>query len=282
MSPIARFAARAIQSFFSTDPSVYRGFRSRLRLALEATGFVAFLAFLGGRGAGPFASGFDALAWGCTLLAVGVLVAAYAHEVGVARRFLREAVYGEGTAADAGLVLATFDPYTLRGRSLFQLGVAFRDAASSRPTRAEEALQVVDRSDLGPWESRIYEATRTLSALARGEATRAARLAPLALATGRADVDRTVALALLRGAWLDTGRLESVERALRLGGPEAVRLATLATFRVAELSGTRGRWRIGDNEASTLLDASEDARLVGDPDLAEKLLAEAESGGVYR
>jgi hypothetical protein len=26
VSPIARFAARAIQSFFSTDPSVYRDF----------------------------------------------------------------------------------------------------------------------------------------------------------------------------------------------------------------------------------------------------------------
>jgi len=283
VNDLARVAARALDGAFSPALAPFRRIRTRLRLAFEATALVTLLAFVAGRGSGPHADNFDALALLALGVAAAVLFGGYVHEVGCARRFLREVVQGgESVGLPADLDPGDFDPYTLRGRSLFQLGAAFRDVVAGRTTRGDRALDLVDRAELGPWELRIYEACRTLAALSRGERHVASRLAPLALATGHDEVDRAVAVALVRGAWQDPVRLRAIERSLCLGGPDAVRLATLAGLRAAELADTVGRLPAVGLLPETLHQASEDARSVGDDELAERLLAEAERGGVYR
>lgn len=283
MSSLARFATRAIHTTFSPALVPFRRIRARLRLVFEAAALLVLLGFVAGRGSGPHAGHFDTLALVALSIALVVTVAGYVHEVACARRFLRDVVQG---IDDPGLPNdfdpLGFEPYTLRGRSLFHLGAAFRDVVAGRTTRSEKALDAVDRADLGPWELRVYEACRTLAALTHGRSHVVSRLAPLALATGHDAVDRAVATALVRGAWQDGTRLAAIERSLRLGGPDALRLATLASIRVVDLAGAPDQPRFGGLPPEALHLASEDARAVGDVDLAERLLAEAEREGVYR
>lgn len=293
MSPLGRRSAGVVEAlvsavslrFFAPVPRSFRAVRTRLRLGLEVIATGALLTFVLGRGEGSLAPSFDLAAGGFVVVGALVIVIGYVHEVGTARRFLRDTVSERLPHAPEDV--AAFEPSTLRGRSLFALGTAFAAALSGEPSRAETALRDVQREDLGPWESRVYDATRTLAALGRGDLGQAARYAPLALATGHGDVDRTVALALVRGGWNDRLRLAAVERALSQGGPEAVRLAALARLRLGTLQGSpRDDAGCGGGPAgldpSALLLASADARAVGDRELAERLLADAESGGVYR
>lgn len=310
----------ATRAFFSANPARFQGVRRRLRVVAEALGFLLLLSFVAGRGAGPWAASFDrlAMAWAAGLLIVAV--ATYVHEVGVARRLLRDLVTpgpavdrgallgipiaslddpgGRGAAeeAPADLTIDDYDPLTLRGRSLFRLALAFRAALAGLPSQVEEAVREIDRADLGPWEQRVLEAVRTLSALASGDRQRAARLAPLALETGHPEVDRMVAVALVRAAWNDRERLLAVSRALSLGGRDAAAMSRLAEVRVRDLASAnmagRALREAGAGvsvdaaeqpfDPDTLREISEDAREVGDADLAERLLARAERDGLYR
>jgi hypothetical protein len=304
----------AVAAFFSVAPIAFQRLRARLRVAAEAFAFLLLLSVVAGRGNGPSAPAFDhvAMLWAAGL--VLLVAVAYVHEVGVARRLLRLTVSSEPLASEtlplrghAGakqpealpldLAIEDYDPLTLRGRSLFQLSLAFRAALAGFPTRAEEAVREIDRADLGPWELRVLEAVRTLSALAHGDRQRAARLAPLALETGHPEVDRLVAVALVRAAWHEAERLLAVSRALSLGGPDAVALARLAEVRVHDLGAAKINAArpadgpsLGDSfeafadslEPGLLRQVSEDAREVGDTGLAERLLARAEGSGLYR
>jgi hypothetical protein len=314
-SPWTQRGRSAVRAFLSVAPSRYRRIRSRLRVAAEALGFLLLLSVVAGRGNGPTAPAFDraALVWVAGLLLLAT--ATYVHEVGVARRLLRKTVSPERLsprplAPSVGdeprdelptgaldLTIDDYDPLTLRGRSLFQLALGFRAVLAGLPTQADAAVREIDRADLGPWESRVLESVRTLSALASGDRQRAARLAPLALETGHPEVDRLVAVALVRAAWHDAERLLAVSKALSLGGADAVALGRLAEVRVRDLGSAKIRGpRVGEGapgatsleafadslDAATLRQISEDAREVGDPGLAERLLARAEGSGLYR
>jgi hypothetical protein len=114
-----------------------------------------------------------------------------------------------------------------------------------------------------------------------GDTARAAQLAVLALPTGAADVDVPLGRAVLADAWADTRRLCAIDDAweaagVRSGGGDTLaRLRALLRLRIEPQAVERLR----PIEATAL---SEEARAVGDDDLAAELAARARRSGAYR
>lgn len=234
-------------------------------LALTAAMFVVSLRVLSAR---------ELVPW-LLLIALGVWVLVlYLIEVRELRRRVRAAVRGE---PDPHPVERT-SPWS-RPQSLFALEQAVRQARGGDLLSAEMHLQRVDRSDLDGGESRLCDAVRVLGCLYRGEDGRAAQLAPLALPTGDAALDRQLGALMVRAAWRNEARLGAIERALYNAGPTVHDLVLLCRVRQEELAHGEVRLRLAPRLCARVSSAAVE---VGDERMATMLLAINESQGVYR
>ena len=202
---------------------------------------------------------------------------AYVGEIRQARRALTRAVAGETMAEPPTPPEEKGQGWSGRAQSILLLARAFEAARWGDSIGAEIRLARVERADLGEQESRLYDAVRVLVALDRGEERRASQLAPLALPTGNAAIDRTIGRLMVQAAWGDEDRLAAVERALQRTGRPVRPLALLCSARRSADQGSQlplaERFRV---------EVSEEARRVGDDALAEEVLSWGSRRGGYR
>lgn len=249
-----------------------RGYRLVRGLAalLAATALIlAFMARWGLVGAVP------------PLLLIGVLMMA-GRDVFVAReRLWRAAVLPLDTPrqlpdwdGDARLAAPT-------AVALNRLAIAVDAARRSQYVEASEIVHVIDRRLLRPGEVAMLEAVRALICVGLGDTARAAQLAVLALPTGARDVDVPLGRAVLADAWGDTRRLSAVDEAWQAAGVRSGGVETLATLRalVHVRIDPQAVERLRPIEAAAL---SDEARAIGDDDLAADLAARARRSGTYR
>jgi hypothetical protein len=201
---------------------------------------------------------------------------AYVGEVRQARRVLARAVASETRSEPPGPEVRGRG-WSGRAQSLLALARAFEAARWGDSIGAEIGLARVERAELGEQETRLYDAVRVLVALDRGDERRASQLAPLALPTGNAAIDRTIGRLMVQSAWSDEGRLAAVERALQRTGRSVRPLALLCSARRQADQGSQlplaERFRV---------EVSDEARRVGDDALAEEVLSWGSRRGGYR
>lgn len=200
---------------------------------------------------------------------------AYVRQVRQARQRLLSAVLGQEPPGEGDAVRSSFS----RVQGLMLLRDAVRAARGGDDLLAEVSLQKVDRTELGAWELRVYESIRVLICLRRGETERAAQLAPLALPTGNADLDRRLGCMMLRAAWSNEARLGAIERGLAAVGASLYDLVMLCRVRQGELARGEGLRLLSPRVCARL---SAVATEVGDERLASDLLARSVSQAAYR
>ncbi|MCC6646594.1 MAG: hypothetical protein IT374_13610 [Polyangiaceae bacterium] len=214
------------------------------------------------------------MALGVALGIALVLAVAYALYTARAHRALVAVVRrGQPPSLDAP------PAWTLRAGSVTALARAYWFARRGEVLDAERALRGVARGELGAWEQRVLEATRALVCMENRELASAARLAPLAIPTGDADVDRRLARVLLLDAWHDADRLVAIARALSDAGPHLGDCGEVARLREEQL--VTGELVAGHPQ-ELLTRAATVAYELGEDAFGDTLLSLAERRGVYR
>lgn len=161
-----------------------------------------------------------------------------------------------------------------------RLAVAIDRARRGALQEANDMASSVERSLLRDDEARLLEAIRAMITMAKGHTQRAAQQAVLALPSGSEALDVELGRAVVRDAWSDPKRLAAIDAAwdnegIRLDNDGALpRLRVLVKMR-AEGGDVAS---LGHAEARALV---EDARAIGDEDLAADLEMHARSG-TYR
>lgn len=261
----------AIEELRDAISTVFGGASGRLVFglmwALLAAALLGFLLSLLGVLLGVSTLG-GLIAWGI----IGALPWAYVRQVRAAREALRQAVQrgreSEGPQSHFGRVA-----------SLLALRDAFVAIRGGDGLLAEVELRKVDRADLGPWEARVYQAVLVLLHLERGEAVRAAQVAPLALPTGNEDLDRRLGCMMVKAAWQDERRLGAIEEALYAAGGALHDLVLLCRVHREEMARNEILQRFSPRVCMRVSQAALD---VGDERLATALLALSDSKGPYR
>lgn len=165
--------------------------------------------------------------------------------------------------------------------ALGRLATAVDAARRGRYVEANDLVPQVERDVLRAEERLLVEAVRSMVSLGLGDVHRAAQIAVTALPTGSGDIDRSLGRAVLSDAWGDSRRLRAIDDAwARAGvgtshGDELGRLRSLARLRVAPDSIEA----LSPVEAAALVD---EARAVGDDELAVELTAVARRSSTYR
>jgi hypothetical protein len=179
------------------------------------------------------------------------------------------------------------DPEAMAGiasasaQALHRLALATDAVRRGRNADAANLAAGIDRTRLRRSELALLEAVRAMVSLGLGDHDRAAQLAVLALPTGLPEIDEALGRAVLSQAWHDERRLSSVDRAwqkagIELGGDGALpRMRRLTRLRFEP----ERRMRVAPVEARELAD---EARAIGDDDLALELSAAAHRSGTYR
>jgi hypothetical protein len=165
--------------------------------------------------------------------------------------------------------------------ALNRLALATDAARRGRYVEASEHAGVVARELLRPEEIALLEAVRSMVSLGLGDVHRAAQLAVLALPTGGDDIDTALGRAVVADAWADKARLAAVDSAWSDAGVETAGPGTLPRLRRLV------RVRIDESLVEHLRPAdaaalSDEARAIGDDDLAAELGAVARRSGTYR
>lgn len=166
-------------------------------------------------------------------------------------------------------------------QALHRLALATDAVRRTRYHMAAELTAGIDRTRLRRGDLALLEAVRAMVSLGLGDHDRAAQLAVLALPTGLPEIDEALGRAVLRQAWKDERRLSSVDRAwhkagIEVGGDGALpRLRRLTRLRFEP----ERRVRVAPVEARELAD---EARAIGDDELAVELSAAAHRSGTYR
>jgi hypothetical protein len=158
--------------------------------------------------------------------------------------------------------------------ALEALARAVTDARLERYDAAWLRLSSIDRELLRPEEVHLLEAVRAIVSLGLGDPHRAAQQAAVALPTGSDDLDAHLGRTLVADAWSDRARLRATLTAwnrVGVGGSTASplgRLEKLVRVRIEP----RDIERVSSADARALAD---EARLLGDEDLATELDARA-------
>lgn len=157
--------------------------------------------------------------------------------------------------------------------ALHRLAAALNDVRRGNYVDAETRIPTIERHLLRPSETQLLEAARALISLGLGDTARAAQQAVLALPTGSADLDETLARALLADAWRAPDRLRAIARAWN----EALLADGLhagALVKLARLTRVRIDARVLDElSAVEARDLIPEARAIGDDELAAELAA---------
>jgi len=165
--------------------------------------------------------------------------------------------------------------------ALNRLAAAADAARRGRYTDANELVPLVSRELLRPDELGLLDAVRSMICLGLGDVRRAAQLAVLALPTGADDIDAALGRAVIADAWGDPDRLAAVDSAWGEAGVEASGDGTLPRLRrLTRLRIDAGMLEhVGPADAAVL---SDEARAIGDEELASELGALARRSGTYR
>lgn len=164
--------------------------------------------------------------------------------------------------------------------ALHRLSHAVNDVRRGRFTEATEALPLIDRDLLRAEENQLLDAVRALISLGLGDSQRAARQAVAALPTGSEELDGRLGRTVVSEAWNDPARLAAIYEAWERAGLHHDRQGSLGRLqRLTRLRiDTSALDEVHGEEARAL---SDEARLIGDDDLASELDAKARQS-VYR
>ena len=132
-----------------------------------------------------------------------------------------------------------------------------------------------------PAERALLEAVRAMVSLGLGDDRRAARQAILALPTGSDEMDRSLGRAVIADAWRDPDRLGAIDRAWGEAGVDADGTGTLPVLRrlVRVKVDAEALDAVAPADARAL---SDEARAIGDDDLAGELDYRARRSQTYR
>lgn len=165
--------------------------------------------------------------------------------------------------------------------ALRRLAVAVDHARRSRYAAASDLLPQIPRRLLRPEELHLLDAVRAMVSLGLGDDRRAAQQAILALPTGSDEMDRSLGRAVIADAWRDDDRLRAIDSAWEGAGVDASGIDTLPRLRRL----VRVRVDPSALDSITAGDArelSDEARAVGDDDLAGELDYRARRSQTYR
>ena len=138
-------------------------------------------------------------------------------------------------------------------------------------------IALVDRALLRESELRLLEAVRALISLGLGDGKRAAQQAVLALPSGSEPLDAELGRALIKDAWSDTTRLSAIDGAWNDAGISLDRVGTLPKLRVLIRIRAFGD-EVGSLGPAQARGLAEEARSIGDEELAADLDVQARSG----
>jgi hypothetical protein len=162
--------------------------------------------------------------------------------------------------------------------ALFALASAVDAARRGEMKRADDLSRFIERDALRSQEIRLLEGLRALVTLELGDHGRAAQRALAALPTGCEDVDVRLGRLAIKGAWANEVRLGKIDDAwseagvLREGEGSLSRLRRLVEIRLVEEGQTSEKIAaLAPPEKRPL---AEEARLVGDEELARSLEAD--------
>jgi hypothetical protein len=164
----------------------------------------------------------------------------------------------------------------LTAASLQHLARAVDAVRRGRYAEAEEKVPLVQRDLLRPEEAQLLDAVRAMISMGAGSSERAAQQAAAALPSGSDDLDACLGRTLVASAWSTPARLAAIhdawERAGLTTGPLS-RLGSLVRIRIEPD-------RIEALSTPEARDLSDEARAIGDDDLAAEL--DARSKTAYR
>ena len=222
---------------------------------------------------------FEALAPAAIVLIIGPYVA---HKVVRARDELwRAACLDLEDPRQMPRPMRCFRPFLApTAIAVARLAVAVDQARRGSLKRANEVVSEVERRLLRDDEVRLLEAIRALSTLASGDKRRAAQQAVLALPSGSEAIDADLGRVVVEDAWREPARLAAIDAAWDKEGIGVDHDGALARLRVLVRMRAFGGdvASLGHAEARALVD---DARAIGDEDLATELESHARSG-TYR
>ncbi len=165
--------------------------------------------------------------------------------------------------------------------ALRRLALAVDAARRGRYGEANDWYPTVPRELLRPEELALLEAVRAMVSLGLGDDRRAARQAILALPTGSDEMDRSLGRAVIADAWRDPDRLGAIDRAWGEAGVDADGTGTLPVLRrlVRVKVDAEALDAVAPADARAL---SDEARAIGDDDLAGELDYRARRSQTYR
>lgn len=154
--------------------------------------------------------------------------------------------------------------------ALHRLAVAVDCVRRGRYVEATEALPQIDRDLLRSEENQLLDAVRALISLGLGDSQRAARQAVAALPTGSEELDSRLGRTVVSEAWNDPARLLAIYEAWERAGLHHDRKGSLGRLqRLTRLRVDTGA--IDELRAEEARDLSDEARAIGDDDLASEL-----------
>ena len=165
--------------------------------------------------------------------------------------------------------------------ALHYLAVAIDAARRGQYREAHDLVPRIERVRLRPWELQLLDATGAIISIGLGDNHRAARQAILALPTGSDDLDASLGRAILAAAWTNPARLRVIELVWHKAGVDLDGRTTLTRLRrlVRIRTGQQDLDQLTSEEARAL---SEDARALGDEELAADLTLQARHLRSYR
>lgn len=245
--------------------------RSRLAVVLCIIAAAPLAARWGWRGALP-------------VILLAVVAFFRAREVVVARASVEDAANLplSDPRQEPGEIAAREDP--LAGPTtvaLRRLAAAIDAARRGRTMEAHELVPRIDRARLRPREIQLLDAVRAMVSIGLGDDHRAAQQAIEALPTGSDELDACIGRAIVADAWSSPERLRVIDSAwteagIDLHGERALtRLRRLVRVRI-------GQREIAELATAEAQDLSDDARAIGDEELAVELEIQARRSRSYR
>lgn len=165
--------------------------------------------------------------------------------------------------------------------TLRRLAAAINAARRGRYMEAHELVPRIDRARLRPREIQLLDAVRAMVSIGLGDDHRAAQQAIEVLPTGSDELDACLGRAIIADAWRSPDRLRVIDSAWTEAGVDLegqgalTRLRRLVRVRV----GQRDVDQLATAEARAL---SDDARAIGDEELAVELDLRARQSRSYR
>jgi hypothetical protein len=165
--------------------------------------------------------------------------------------------------------------------ALRRLAAAINAARRGRYMEAHDLVPRIDRARLRAREIQLLDAVRAMVSIGLGDDHRAAQQAIEVLPTGSDELDACLGRAIIADAWTSPDRLRVIDSAWTQAGVELDGQGALTRLRrlVRVRTGQRELDQLATAEARALCD---DARAIGDEELAVELDLQARQSRTYR